>query len=123
MAEQEFNEDSNYFDDSTNDPPDVKTKKVRPELPVQLKLEYPFEFGTTLYTEITFKNRLKYRDIQHLRGDGETQLGHYKPLIRGMTGLPSEAIEELDPVDFMRATKVVEPFLPSGLQADGTIPE
>ena len=123
MAEQEFNEDSNYFDDSANDPPYVETKKPRPELPIPLKLAYPFELGTTLYTEIIFKNRLKFRDIQHLRGDGEIQLGHFKPMIRGMTGLPSEAIEELDPVDFMRATEVVGPFLPSGLQADGTIPE
>ena len=120
MAEQEFNEESNHFDDSKNEP-EAGERKKRPDLPIILDLEHPFQLGEKTYEQIEFRNKLKYKDIQHLRGDGEVQLGHFKPMIRGMTGLPSVVIDELDPVDFMRATEVVGPFLPSGPRADGTM--
>lgn len=80
-------------------------------LPHSMKISDPFEFGEQTYSELIFKNRLTCKMVDHfpMDMDGITR-ADWVPVVRGMTGAPTLAIEMLSPKDFTEAMGVAMYF-------------
>jgi len=92
-------------------------QKVFP-LPHTIRLQEPIPFGKDeTINEIVFQRRLKAKDLMGIKVQDMTFDDMLK-IISRMTVQSMAIIKELDGVDFMEASEVVNSFLPNGAQAD-----
>jgi len=95
--------------------PDVGDDNKTVELPYTLELAYPVELTKRkTVTELVFSNRIKGAYLEHLPVDaemGSLKMGHFFPIVAGMTAENVGTIRRLDRVDLMQCIKVITPFL------------
>jgi hypothetical protein len=109
---KEFDRNKNFFDPKKNEKPKVDSpKEDRPSLPIKLELEDPIEWGDEIISTLVFSKKLNGEMMAHLPVDEKLiQLGHFFPLIGGMTCQPYEVVERLTRADLNKATAIVTDF-------------
>jgi len=92
----------------------MSEEKKTIELPHEIQLEFPVEWGSDTRNTITVVRRLKTKDFKGMPAGGDGLLwDHLLKLISRMTGETLSFIEELDASDMMKVAEVVNYFLPS----------
>lgn len=94
----------------------MSEEKMTIELPHVMDLEVPISWGKEEEprTSITINRRLKAKDFKGMIAN-KMKFDDMIRLISKVTGEPMAFIEELDAADMMKASEVVNSFLPSGL--------
>lgn len=90
-------------------------EKKRITLPLTIKLKYPFQFGQDsglMITDITIKRRFQMGDFRDMTERELQQTDAAITLISKISGEPEPKIWMIDPVDFEKITKEIEPFFP-----------
>jgi len=82
------------------------------DVPYEIKLKYPIQWGKDLRDTIIVKRRLKTKDLMSIPAEDVT-LGDFIKLIRNVSAEPMAFIEELDTEDIFAAIEVVKSFLPN----------
>jgi hypothetical protein len=115
----EFEFDSmteNQFSDKVeNAEPDMTDgEEVELELPHTVKLSREYTVGSKTFSELVFKHPVTVKLLKHIPASsdlGAMKIGHFVPVIAGMTEMPKVVIEELLPKDFMLCAEVASAFL------------
>ena len=117
MVEEEFKFDDtteNMFNSTENNAPvedEEEDKEI--ELPHTVKLSRSYTVGKRTFDKLVFKRPVSVGLIKHLpAGDmSNLRVGHFIPVIAGMTEMPSVVIEALLPKDFTACAGVAATFL------------
>lgn len=89
--------------------------KKPPELPFVVKLVSPIQLTEKVtLTELVFSNQITASMLEHLPVDEKgfkLKMGHFFPIIGGMTGQPLVVVRKLSSPDLNKAMDVVSLFM------------
>lgn len=105
-----FGDEDNNFSENENKLQD-ESEDEKQKLPHTVKLKRPIEIGGKKYTELVFKYPVTIAMMKALPVSEEHQkLGHFLPMISGMTGEPSSVVEMLSVDDFNVCVELARSF-------------
>ena len=79
------------------------------QLPIEIELEYPVEFGRETITAVTIKRRLTGKDMKDIPAD--MTFGDIQKIASRVTGLSPAIFEKMDLVDLKKVNEVLSSFL------------
>jgi hypothetical protein len=109
-----FDSKENFFSNGENETPDTEEKEF--SIPHKIELKDPVDMGSKVYDSLTFKKPLSLKMVSHLpcANINNLKLGHFIPMIGGMTGEMNAVIERLSFSDTLKCIEVVNYFLSGG---------